>query len=208
MTIEPSGRVRRSLRYHKFDLQGDFRVQEANMRRERITVSDRLKEERFQQARHTEGAVDRSPSGRIQVLSDKRPKMKLISAEGIRNDLARLIFMALGGLMAVILLVQFAAIGTSMNDIRKLDQKISAVEDKNAELQTQLEQATGDISIRTEAVKLNLISSYGAKTIILTAPEAARMVLVSENEASGEAEDPEAAGTAVPEMRAALAGNE
>ena len=44
-----------------------------------------------------------------------------------------------------------------------------------------LAQQSGDISVCTEAVKLNLVSSGGVRPISLTAPTGARMTLVETN---------------------------
>ena len=61
--------------------------------------------------------------------------------------------------------------------IRKLNNTIAELENKNQELLAEMEQSTSDASVCTQAVGLNLISSYGAKTIQLTVPDGAQMTL-------------------------------
>jgi hypothetical protein len=49
------------------------------------------------------------------------------------------------------------------------------MQDKNQRLQAEIEMSTDTASVCTEAVKLNLISSGGARTIRLTAPTNAQL---------------------------------
>ena len=70
-----------------------------------------------------------------------------------------------------------AGTGLSRISVRKLNTQIEAMEARNEELRAVLERSSADISVCTEAVKMNLVSSNGVRPIMLTAPEGARMVL-------------------------------
>ena len=55
---------------------------------------------------------------------------------------------------------------------------------RNEQLQAELAYSAGDVSVCTEAVKHNLISGYGARTIVLTAPIQASAVTAEVGNAS------------------------
>ena len=78
-----------------------------------------------------------------------------------------------------------AGMGLSSRSIRRLDNKIEDMAKRNETLRQELAVNAGDVSVCTEAVKLNLISGYGAQTIQLTAPEGATMTLVDSQETTG-----------------------
>lgn len=151
----------------------------------RARMTDRLREDRFPNTQDWSVKAGVSPSGRFQVVEEPRKRTALISAAGIRWDAARTVLMVTGSLMIVVLLVMLATIGSSSMQIRQLDEKISAVEQYNEEMRGKLAAQSGDISVCTEAVRLNLISSSGAQTIRLTAPQGARLTLSGE-ETGGE----------------------
>ena len=178
MTTAVSARVRRSVRYSRFEIRNENRVRNGSLQRERITVSDQMQAESFPNVQDWTGRMGVSPSGRFQVIEDVRPKKKLISREGIRWDFASALLIAVAGLIAALLLAELASIGASSVQIRKLEEKIEAVQKMNEGLQAELAVTAGDISVCTEAVKLNMISSNGAKTILLEAPSEASMLLV------------------------------
>ena len=101
----------------------------------------------------------------------------------------------LAAVLSVVLLVEFASIGASSLRIQKLETRIENARVKGEQLQRQLAEQGGDISVVTRAVEMNLISSSGATTIELRAPSGATLLLV-ENQA--------AEATAEPDMRASL----
>ena len=103
---------------------------------------------------------------------------------GIPRGIRRLLVAAL----AVILLVEFAEIGASSLQAQKLQTRITAAEAKGKTIRAELAASSGDISILTKAVEMNLISSGGAQTILLTAPAAATMNLVTSSPAAPTAE--------------------
>ena len=76
-----------------------------------------------------------------------------------------------GYMLLILLAGDFVGIGLGSREIRKLNTSIAGMEAKNEDLQAQLAQNTSGTSVRTQAVELNLISSYGARTILLTVPE-------------------------------------
>ena len=184
MTTAVSGRIRRSYRYTQFELRSDNRVQQGSLQRERITCSDKMSGKSFQNTQDWTGTVGISPSGRFQVIEEALPKKRLISKEGIRWDLARVLLIVLAGILLAVLLAEFASIGASSVQIRKLEDKIEAVQNKNEKLRSELAVTAGDISVCTEAVKLNMISSNGAKTITLSAPQNASMLLAESGTAT------------------------
>ena len=120
------------------------------------------------------------------MIEEARPKQKWFGAEGIRWDAARFLLILGASLMFAVLLAVLASIGASDLQIQKLQDKISAVEQKNEKLQAELAASTGDISVCTEAIKLNMISSNGARTLTLTAPQGAGMLLVEAARDPGE----------------------
>ena len=112
-----------------------------------------------------------SPSGRFQVIEEARPKRKAISRDGIRWDVAWIIVAAIVLLCGAILVADLAGISISSRTIGRLDSKIADMTKRNDLLKQELELSASDVSVCTEAVKLNLISGYGAQTITLTAPQ-------------------------------------
>ena len=178
MTTSVQGRIRRSVRYSSFDMKGDHRVQQGNLRRERISCSDRMKELPYQQTQDWVNGVGMSPSGRFQVIEEAKPRQRLFSAEGIRWDAARALLILCAAIMAAVLLALTAGIGASGIQIKRLQDRIAAAEQRNADLRAELALSAADISVLTEAVKLNLISSTGARTVTLTAPQDAGMLPV------------------------------
>ena len=162
-----------------------------------MTVSDHVENFPFRNTQDWTGGMGISPSGRFRVVEESRTRAVVFSRQGIRGDCAKLILMALAGLMVVILLADMAALGAGEIRIRKLNNRIDALEERNEALQAALTLSGGDISVCTEAVKLNLVSSSGVKPIALTAPTGAKLVLVE----SGEETD-------TAEMRAAAMGTQ
>ena len=162
------------------------RQQQTDIRRSRMTCSARLPS--YTQAQDWTGSAGVSPSGRFQVIEERRPKVPLISRDGIRWDAALAFLVALGVVLAAFLLADLAGIGTGSRILSKLDTKIAAVEDRNLELREELALSGGSVAVCTEAVKMDLISSNGARTIRITAPEETRMTLTSALQAAENAD--------------------
>ncbi len=192
------GRVRRSIRFAQLDAQSGAAAREAAPRRERMRVTERLEMPSYQNTQDWTNGLGVSPSGRFQVIEEPRKRQIIFGKEGVRKDWARMIIIAAAAVLCVVLLVQFASIGASSLQIQKLERRLETAEGRNRELRIQLEQVSGDISVCTKAVELNLISSGGAKSIALTAPLGATMILV----------DSAAQTTEEPELRAAAAQKE
>ena len=159
----------------------DFRQQQADIHRSRMTCSASLPS--FHQTQDWTGGL--TASNRIPVIEETKPRQRLISSEGIRWDAAITALIIIGLLLLVLLAVDVASIGTGGRVITKLNSSIQDLETKNERIQAQIDMTTGSASVCTEAVKLNLISSTGAKTIRLTAPINAQLT-VSTAEAAAE----------------------
>ena len=112
----------------------------------------------------------------------------LISGDGIRRDAAVILLVVLAVLMGIFLLADVGGLGTRSQGIAKLSRKIEAVENKNVVLRQELEMNTSSAAVCTEAVKMDLISSNGAQTIRLTAPQGVYMTLTSASAAEENAD--------------------
>ena len=155
----------------------DMRQQQADIRRQRMTVSDRIPS--IHQTQDWTGSMEMSPSGRFQVIEEPTQRQRLFVKDGIRWDAAWIAIIAVCVILAGILLADLAGIGRSMKSISKLNSRIEMLGNKNGQLQNQLELSTDDLSVCTEAVKLNLIASGGATVVRLTAPENATLMLTA-----------------------------
>ena len=152
-----------------FNRRADERQQVNSLHRQRMSCSDNLRT--FTNAQDWTGGMGISPSGRFQVVEEARPKQKAFSREGIRWDAAWIAIIAVIVLCGAVLLSDVAGMGLSSRSIRRLDNKIEDMAKRNETLRQELAVNAGDVSVCTEAVKLNLISGYGAQTIQLTAPQ-------------------------------------
>ena len=161
-----------------------FRQQQADIHRSRMTCSASLPS--FHQTQDWTGGL--ADSGRHPVIEEAKPRKRLISAEGIRWDAALTALVLIGVLLTLILVVDVAGIGTSSRMIGKLNTSIRDLENKNSQVQAEIEMSASGASVRTEAVKLNLISSNGAKTIQVTATVKAQLTLSTADQAAENAE--------------------
>ena len=173
-----TGRVRRSIRFAQLDARSVSTAQVSSLRRERLTVSDRLEMPSYQNTQDWTSGMGMSPSGRFQIVEGSGRRQRLVTREGIRNDAARVILWILLVLMSVTLLVRFASVGASAIQIQKLERRIAVAQEAGAKKKAELAASTGDISVCTKAVEMNLISSGGAPTIVLRVPDGATMTLV------------------------------
>ena len=171
----------------------DLREQHADLRRQRMTVSDRVPS--IHQTQDWTGNIGLSPSGRFQVIEEPTQRQRLFAKDGIRWNAAWIAILAVCVILAGILLADLAGIGRSMKAIGKLDSRIEIIQGKNEQLQNQLAMSTNDLSVCTEAVKLNLIASGGAKAVRLKAPENATLTLT------------ESAGSPMNEAKSGSAGD-
>ncbi len=172
---------RRRVRYQTGGMEIDHRIREITPGRKRMTVSGRAGEMSFRNTQDWTGGMGVSPSERFRVIEEPTGPQPLISRSGIRTSAARWLLGILTACLLIVLIGEVAALGSGKIAIQRLTTRIGSVEEKNEELRRQLAASGGDISVCTEAVKLNLISSSGARTYRLTAPQGARMTLV-ENE--------------------------
>ena len=162
----------------------DFRQQQADIHRSRMTCSASLPS--FHQTQDWTGGL--TPSGRIPVIEEAKPRKRLISSEGIRWDAAVAALVIIGVLLVVLLTVDLACIGTSSRAVTKLNSSIHDLEAKNERIQAEIDMTTGSASVCTEAIKLNLISSNGARTIRLTAPVNAQLTISTAEHAAENAD--------------------
>ena len=144
------------------------RQQVNSLHRQRMTCSSSL--QAFTNTQDWTGGMGLSPSGRFRVVEEAKPKQKLFSREGMRWDAAWVAIAAVAVLCVFILIADLAGMGIGTRSISRLESKIEDMGRRNDELKQQLAISAGDVSVCTEAVKLNLISGYGAQTIRLTVP--------------------------------------
>ena len=178
MAETASTRIRRSVRFAQLENQTGSLRTEAAPRRQRITVADHLETRTFQNTQDWTGGMGISPSGRFRVVEAGR-KERIADRKGIRRDWAGRLLALLAAVIAVALLVETAAFGAGQVRIQQLNRSIEAVGVRNDRLREALERSSGDVSVCTEAVKLNLVSSSGVRPIPLTAPSGASMVLMN-----------------------------
>ena len=182
---EMTARIRNKLQDHVIDWQekryrsNDFRQQQADLHRSRMTCSATLPS--FRQTQDWTGGM--TASGRVPVVEDIKPRQRLISADGIRWDAAVAALILVGVLLGALLLADLAGIGTGGRMVSKLTNSIQELEAKNERIQAEIDMNVTSASVCTEAVKLNLISSNGARTVQLTAPSSARLTLSTEEQA-------------------------
>ena len=162
----------------------DFRQQQADIHRSRMTCSASLPS--FHQTQDWTGGL--SASNRIPVIEETKPRQRLISSEGIRWSAAVTALIIVGVLLMAFLVVDVTNIGAGGRTITKLNSSIRDLETKNERLQAEIELQAGSSSVCTEAVKLNLISSNGARTIRLTAPANAQLTFSSAEKAAENAD--------------------
>ena len=145
------------------------RQQVNSLHRQRMTCSETVQP--FINTQDWMNGMSISPSGRFRVVEEVRPKQRAFSRDGIRWDAAWIVLTAVILLCAAILLADVAGMGLGSRAIGRLDSKIADLTRRNEALKQELALNAGDVSVCTEAVKLNLISGNGAQTIRLTAPQ-------------------------------------
>lgn len=160
----------------------DAKSQIADIRRERMSVSSSIRDTVANTQDWTRG-MGVSPSGQFRVIEEPRERKRMVSRQGIRGDAAKAVLILMTAVMIFAFLLDLAQIGSSDRQIRKLENRIASVTEKNGKLENELSLCTGDVSVCTEAVRLNLVSSGGMKTVKLTVPDNANMTL---NNVSGE----------------------
>ena len=146
--------------------KSEFRVQDVDIYRQRMRCADSVRFDTSPQ--NWTGSMQMSPSGRFQVIEEAKPKQKVVSAEGVRWDAAIIAIVAVVILCTAILLGDLACMGAGTRTISRLENQIAGSEEYNAELQREMAQIANDVTVCTEAVKLNLISSNAVQTIRLT----------------------------------------
>jgi hypothetical protein len=188
MSIRVRGRLQDGMinwqetRYRK----SEERQQHADIRRSRMTCSADLPN--IRQTQDWTGNMTMNPSGRFRVIEEQRPKVRVISGDGIRWNAALTILVLVSVILCGILLTDLAAMGNSGRMITRLGSRIQAIGDKNVDLKTELEMSTDSATVCTGAVRMDLISSNGAQTIRLTAPQNARFTLTSASAAAENAD--------------------
>ncbi|MER1993959.1 MAG: hypothetical protein ABS897_07985 [Eubacteriales bacterium] len=187
---EMTARIRNRLQDGMIDWQErrfrktDFRQQQADIHRSRMTCSASLPA--FHQTQDWTGGL--TESKRIPVIEETKPRQRLISSEGIRWDAAIAALVIIGVLLAVLLAADLAGIGSTGRVITRLNSSVRDLEAKNERIQAEIDLAAGSASVCTEAVKLNLISSTGARTIRLTAPVNAQLTVSTAEKAAENAD--------------------
>ena len=188
MSIRVRGRLQdgminwQEIRYRK----SEERQQHADIRRSRMTCSADLPN--IRQTQDWTGNMTMNPSGRFRVIEERQPKVRVISGDGIRWNAALTILVLVSVILCGILLTDLAAMGNSGRMITRLGSRIQAIGDKNVDLKTELEMSTDSVTVCMGAVRMDLISSNGAQTIRLTAPQNARFTLTSASAAAENAD--------------------
>ena len=162
----------------------DFRQQQADIHRSRMTCSASLPS--FHQTQDWTGGIpvcERKPA-----IEETRPQRKIVSSEGIRWDAALAALIVIGVILAAILVADLASVGMGSRTIQTLHTSIEEQQNKNERKKAEIQLSESNTSVRTEAVKLNLISSNGARTIVLTAPESAQLVMSTAAQAAENAD--------------------
>ena len=152
-----------------FSRRIDARQQVNTLHRQRMSCSDTV--QTYINAQNWTNHMEMSPSGRFRVVEEAKPRQRMFSKEGIRWDVAWGLLAFVVVLCAAILLVDAASMGIHSRTISRLDSKIADQTQRNEALKQELSLSAGDVSVCTEAVKLNLISGFGAQTISLTVPQ-------------------------------------
>ena len=145
------------------------RQQVNSIHRQRMTCNESVRT--FTNTQDWTNGMSMSPSGRFQVVEEAQPKRRPFSRDGIRWDVAWILVAATVLLCAAILVADVAGLGIGARNIGRLDSKIADLTKRNEQLKQELEISASDASVCTGAVKLNLISAFGAPTITLTAPQ-------------------------------------
>ena len=145
------------------------RQQVNSMHRPRMSCADSTRT--FTNTQDWTNSLEMSPSGRFRVVEETKPRQKFFSRSGIRWDAAWVILAAVVILCAAILLADIAGMGLGSRSIGRLGGKIEDQIKVNEQMKQELAVSAGDVSVCTEAVKLNLISGSAAQTIHLTAPQ-------------------------------------
>ena len=176
-----AGRAERRIADLGADLRGLFEAKTGtrpitvNRYRQRMSCSDSLRP-LGQTQDWTEG-MGVSPSGVFRVAENDGRREKILSRKGIRWDVGRGILIAVAAVLVLVLVLEAFGVSARRRMTGKLEVKTQALAAKNEELQQELDWQAGDVSVMTEAVRLNLISGYGARTITLTAPAEANLTL-------------------------------
>ena len=163
----------------------DFRQQQADIHRSRMTCSASLPS--FHQSQDWTGGIAVCES-RKPVIEDTKPMRRVLSSEGVRWDAALAALILAGVLLLAFLLADVAAIGSTGHSVNKLNANIETLAADNERIRGQIEQGSSSANVCTEAVKMNLISSKGARTIRLTVPVNAQMTLSTAAQAAQNAE--------------------
>ena len=168
------------VRWQEFRDRLDQRQQPADIRRQRFSCAESLKD--YRKAQDWTGQMGMSPSGRFRVIEESRKQEPLVTREGLQWRLGQGILVAAAVILALILLADMVMIGSSSRTIGRLSSRIELIGERNGQLSSQLSYSAGDISVCTEAVKLNLISANGAAAVRLTAPQGATMTFAASAE--------------------------
>ena len=151
------------------------RQQQASLHRERMTCADTV---RFDtQSQDWTGGMGISPSGRFRVIETAKTRKNVFSGEGIRWDVACISIVAILVLCVALVLADLAGIGMGDRSLNKLDRKITEMAGKNDKLQAEITLRNDDITVYSEAAKMNLISASSAQTIRIHAPENVKLTI-------------------------------
>ncbi len=170
MPIRNRGKIQGAAREAREGIHKRFgeRQQVSSLHRQRMTCSGSVQP--FANTQDWTGSMAMSPSGQFRVVESKT-RQKLFARSGIRWDAAWVILAVVIVICLAVLLTDAAGMGIRSRNISRLENKIQDLDRRNAELRQEVAFNAGDVSVCTEAVKLNLISGNGVQTISLTVPQ-------------------------------------
>jgi len=170
MPIRSKGKIRGAARQVREGIsrRTGERQQVSSLHRQRMTCSGSVQP--FANTQDWTGSMAMSPSGQFRVIEAKT-RQKIFTRDGIRWDAAWVILAVVIVICLAVLLTEAASMGIRSRTISRLESKIEDMDRRNAELRQELAYSDGDVSVCTEAVKLNLISGNGVQTISLTVPQ-------------------------------------
>lgn len=159
-------------------------VRFSDVRRERMNCS--LDPEKLYRVQDwTRNTVEMEKCIPVQPVREAKATQKLFTREGIRWTPAVWGLSLLAALLLAVLLIDLAGMGQTGKQIEKLNRKIATVTSANEQLKWELSLSDSDMSVLTEAVKLNLVSS-GSNIIKLYAPTDATLSLTANDGVSGD----------------------
>ena len=149
--------------------------QEADSRRERMTVSDRIDMNRDWTGRSTRTGN----MIRVEAVRVHRKREPIFTADGIRTRVGYGIVIVMLCVLVTVLLVDLGGIGYTNRQIQRAENKIENFQRDSERTAGQLAEVKGNTQLISQAVQLNMVSS-GSGVIVLRAPTNANLSFEAE----------------------------